>query len=93
MKIAVKFYAHLRNLIGGHSVLELDVDEPTKVSQVLSKICENSKIRQALMNENEEVKADITLLKNGREIKFLDGLETTLEEGDILAIFPLVAGG
>lgn len=69
------------------------MDEPAKVSQVLDKICENSKIRAAIMGKNNEMKDEITLLKNGREIKFLDGLDTILEQGDVIAVFPLVAGG
>ncbi len=74
-------------------MLELEMDEPIKVSHVLQKICENTRIRNAIMNENQEIRDDITLLKNGREIKFLDGFETALDEGDVIAIFPLVAGG
>ena len=35
----------------------------------------------------------LNIFKNGISIKTLDGLETTLEEGASIAIFPLVAGG
>ena len=93
MRITVKFYSYLRDQIGGHSVLELEMNEPTKVSHVLEKICENIKIREAIMSHDHEIKSDITLLKNGREIKYLNGLETAVEEGDVIAVFPLVAGG
>ncbi|MFW9848305.1 MAG: ubiquitin-like small modifier protein 1 [Candidatus Thorarchaeota archaeon] len=89
----MKFYAHLRDQIGGLSTLELYLEDTARVAQVLEKICENIKIRNALLDEDQNVKDDITLLKNGREIKFLNGLETPLVEGDEIAIFPLVAGG
>ncbi len=93
IRVTVKFYAHLRDQIGGISTLQLDLEDSARVSLVLDKLCENTKIRKALLKEDNTVKDDITLLKNGREIKFLDGLDTTLVEGDEIAIFPLVAGG
>ena len=35
----------------------------------------------------------VNILKNGRNILFQDGLSTRLEEGDLIAVFPPVAGG
>jgi molybdopterin synthase sulfur carrier subunit len=35
----------------------------------------------------------VNILKNGRNIHFLAGLDTPLEDGDIIALFPPVAGG
>ncbi|MHA2242834.1 MAG: MoaD/ThiS family protein [Candidatus Thorarchaeota archaeon] len=46
-----------------------------------------------MLDENQEIKSDITILKNGREIRFLAGLETDLDSGDEISIFPIVAGG
>jgi molybdopterin synthase sulfur carrier subunit len=33
------------------------------------------------------------VLKSGREVLHLDGMDTELEDGDQLSIFPPVAGG
>lgn len=35
----------------------------------------------------------VNIIKNGRNIEFLAGLETILEDGDVIALFPPVAGG
>jgi sulfur-carrier protein len=35
----------------------------------------------------------VNILKNGRNIYFLSGLDTPLEYGDVVALFPPVAGG
>jgi molybdopterin synthase sulfur carrier subunit len=35
----------------------------------------------------------INVLKNGREVLHLDGLDTSLDDGDRLSVFPPVAGG
>ncbi len=91
--VKVKFYAYLRQQIGGIAFIELEIADNTKVSDVLERICENAPIRNALLDENNSLRGDITLLKNGREIKFLEGLQTPLEDGDDISIFPLVSGG
>jgi len=39
------------------------------------------------------VKGFLQLLLNGRSIATLDGLDTRLEDGDIVAIIPPVGGG
>lgn len=35
----------------------------------------------------------VNILKNGRNIHFLAGLDTPLDDGDIIALFPPAAGG
>jgi len=35
----------------------------------------------------------VSILQNGRNIQFVDGLESELADGDVVAIFPPVAGG
>jgi sulfur-carrier protein len=35
----------------------------------------------------------VNILKNGRNIYFLAGLDTPLDDGDVIALFPPVAGG
>ena len=93
MKVTVKFYSYLRDLIGKKTMIELDLDEGAIISHLLTKLFLDPQIKEALLDENQELKSDITLLKNGREITFLAGMETKLEAGDEISIFPLVAGG
>jgi len=35
----------------------------------------------------------VNILRNGRNIQFLAGLDTPLADGDVIAIFPPLAGG
>ena len=93
MKVTVKFYSYLRDLIGKKAKVELDLDEGAVISHLLSELLLDPQIKDALLDDNQELKSDITLLKNGREITFLAGMETKLEPGDEISIFPLVAGG
>ena len=50
-------------------------------------------MKELIFDENDRLYSWISVLKNGRNIKSLDGVNTALTDGDILAIFPPVAGG
>ena len=93
MKVTVKFYAYLRDQVGGNEKVELDLEDDATIAQLLDELFLDPQIKEAILNDTQEIKSDITLLKDGREIKFLDGIETELDPGDEIAIFPLVAGG
>ena len=93
MKVSVKFYAHLRNLVGRRGKVELELDSDATVVQLLEELIQDRKIRKHIFDDKNELKSDITLLVNGREIKFLDGVNTMLKPGDEISFFPMVAGG
>lgn len=46
-----------------------------------------------VIDENGDLRPDIIVLVNGRNVRFLGGLRTPLKEDDEVAIFPPVAGG
>ncbi|MGY5857773.1 MAG: ubiquitin-like small modifier protein 1 [Candidatus Thorarchaeota archaeon] len=93
MKVSVKFYAHLGDLVGKKSKMEIELQEDATVSHLLDILLIDSKIKEHMLDEKGEVKSDITIMQNGREIKFLDGLDTILNPDDEIQIFPVVAGG
>ncbi|MHA1934661.1 MAG: ubiquitin-like small modifier protein 1 [Candidatus Thorarchaeota archaeon] len=93
MKVTVKFYAHLRNLVGKKRPVEVKLEDGATISRLLDELFLDSAIKEVMLDENQEIKSDITILKNGREIRFLAGLETDLDSGDEISIFPIVAGG
>lgn len=93
MKVSVRFYSHLGDLVGRKTKMEFDLRDDSTMLHLLDKLLLNSKIRQHLLDENGELSSDITYMKNGREINFLNGMDTLLEDGDEISIFPLVAGG
>jgi len=89
----VRFYSYLRNLVGRKVIVELDLIDGATISDLLEELFLDSKMKDVLLDENQEIKSDITILCNGREIKFLGGLETQVNEGDEISLFPLVTGG
>ncbi|MHA2141002.1 MAG: ubiquitin-like small modifier protein 1 [Candidatus Thorarchaeota archaeon] len=93
MRITVRFYATLRDLTGKKAPIEVDLDEGATVSNLLDALFMDSAIRDVIADENQNVKSDITILRNGREIRFLDDINTELSSGDEISIFPLISGG
>ena len=93
MKVSVKFYAHLGDLVDRKSKIEFELKDGATISHLLDELLLDSKIKQHLLDENGELNSDISILKNGREIRFLDGLKTSLAANDEISIFPMVAGG
>lgn len=63
------------------------------IRSLLEKLCVSSEHRQRIFDTEGNVRNDITILKNGRNIVFLEGLDTGLNGGDKVTIFPPVCGG
>jgi molybdopterin synthase sulfur carrier subunit len=93
MKVKVRFFGHLRDLVGKKAISELNLEAGATISSLLKKLCSDSTTKNALFDESYQLKSNITILKNGREIKFLENLDTLLGPGDQVSIFPLVVGG
>ena len=93
MKVKVRFFAYLRDLTGKRVIDEVDCEEGATISMLLDWLSSDSRIRAVLFDENQRIRSDITILKNGREIRLLEGMQTRLGSGDEIAIFPMVAGG
>ncbi|MGI6285864.1 hypothetical protein MHOCP_02950 [Moorella humiferrea] len=69
--------------------------EASTVGQLLAAILSRfgANLRQELMTPEEKLKTGIAILVNGRNINFLQGLETPLNPGDKVTIIPPAAGG
>jgi molybdopterin synthase sulfur carrier subunit len=90
--ISIKFFATFREIIGKK---EMDVEyrEGMTVGDLLQELCADSEAMQKACFENGELRDYVKLLVNGHNIQFLKGLDTVLQDGDVVAIFPPVAGG
>lgn len=50
-------------------------------------------LRERVLDDDGEVREHVNLLRNGTDVFAEDGLETELQAGDELALFPPVSGG
>ncbi len=90
----INFYATLRQLVGGKTV-EVQAAPPS--TTVLAALESVTRDRQELGDEVWRapgmLKEHIHVFVNGREISFLNGLETAVSDRDTLDVFPPVGGG
>ncbi|MGQ4913258.1 MAG: ubiquitin-like small modifier protein 1 [Candidatus Asgardarchaeia archaeon] len=93
MGIRVKFFAALWEITGEKEV-ELNGTNMT-VRELLQKLIERygEKFKKEIMDNDDKVKDHYVILVNGRNIVFLDGVNTKVKDGDLISIFPPVGGG
>ena len=92
IKVTAKFFASFREIIK-EGTIETELEEGADISRLLQVLCNSYDLQDQLFNEKNELRKWIKILINGRSIDFLEGIETKLNAGDEIAIFPPVAGG
>jgi molybdopterin synthase sulfur carrier subunit len=91
MQVTVKFFANFREVTGKSQVTVQDV---STVKELLSRLVGEFGPRlSALLYESGELRDTANVMINGRSIHMMDGLETKLKDGDVVAIFPPISGG
>ncbi|MHA1977764.1 MAG: ubiquitin-like small modifier protein 1 [Candidatus Hodarchaeales archaeon] len=64
------------------------------IANLLGKVIGNfPRLHGLLLDTNLQLGSWVVILINGRNMSLFNGIETQLREGDIIAIFPPVAGG
>ena len=96
MKIRVKGFFSIINTMENKSEIEMEVDNLT-IREVLTELSYRygKKFKDEVFDlQTNEVAPQNQILINGRHYRYLsNGLDTKLSEGDMLSIFPPVAGG
>lgn len=90
-----KLFADLAE-VGGDRRIEVDVgagDEATVGDAFDALLDGRPALRERVLTADGEVQDHINLLRNGQNVAQDDGLDTELQEGDELAMFPPVSGG
>ena len=92
MRLELKFFATFREAVGS-KFLEREYDDGATVGDVLADLeAEYEELSGQLLDDGD-LRSQINVLKNGREVLHMDGPDTALDDGDTLAVFPPVAGG
>ncbi len=97
MQVQIRFFTVLREVTGKkEESLAFPAGEKITIHSVLKKLSQtygktfNEYVYRA---ETGEVKGFLQFLINGKSASTLNGLETELKDGDVLAIVPPVGGG
>lgn len=91
MPINVRIPQPLRNLTGNQATV-------TAEGSTLQSLVDNLEstypgIRERMVDEAGQLRRFVNIYVNGDDVRFLDGMQTTLKDGDEVSIVPAVAGG
>ena len=90
--VTIKSFATLREVMDAE--IRMELREGATIRTVLALLTDRYKGLDELLFIAPDVLRDfVNILKNGRNIHFLAGLDTLLDDGDIIALFPPAAGG
>jgi sulfur-carrier protein len=90
MAVTVKIPAQLRAVTQGEG--EIEVDGET-VGEALDAVFESHQDLRDRITEDGTLRRFVNVYVSGEDIRFKQGLETELAEGDEVTILPAVAGG
>jgi molybdopterin synthase sulfur carrier subunit len=91
MSVRVRIPTPLRSATDG--VAELNLEAATVGSLIQDLETRYPAIRGRLRDDAGELRRFVNLYVNGEDVRFRDGLGTSLKAGDELSIVPAVAGG
>ncbi|HEX5955157.1 MAG TPA: ubiquitin-like small modifier protein 1 [Solirubrobacterales bacterium] len=90
MAITVKIPAQLRAVTEGEGEIEV---EGETVGEALDAVFDSHQDLRERITEDGTLRRFVNVYVSGEDIRFKDGLETELADGDEVTILPAVAGG
>lgn len=91
MPATLRIPTQLRNLSGGAAEVSL---EGGTVAELLSSLdSEHPGFAERLFDESGSLRRFVNVFVAEEDIRFLDGVDTAVNDGQIVSILPAVAGG
>ena len=91
MPITVNIPTPLRKLTNNLSEVELEAGTVGQLVDGLEGAYAG--IAEKLLDDSGEIRRYVNIFVNDEDIRFLDGKETPLKDGDNISIVPAIAGG
>lgn len=91
MPVTVRIPTPLRKFTNDQSDVEIDGGT---VGEVLDNLeAAHVGIKEKLVNDDGTIRRFVNIYVNDEDIRFLDGAETPVQDGDSVTIVPAIAGG
>jgi molybdopterin synthase sulfur carrier subunit len=93
MQLHFKFFATYRDAVGQKHLDRAYEEDSVTAGEMLADLETSYEDLAGTLLENGDVRTQVNVLVNGRDVAHIDGIDTRLEDGDTISIFPPVAGG
>ena len=91
MKVKIRFFAYFRELFQAKEI-KLELSAPVLARHVFFQIADTPERRGELFSSGR-LKPYVVVMRNGAPLPPETGLDTPLDEGDTLSVFPIIGGG
>ncbi|MBC7822824.1 MAG: MoaD/ThiS family protein [Candidatus Parcubacteria bacterium] len=91
MSVKVLIPTPLQKLTNDQATLDCDGTSVVELLESLEQSCPGIKAR--LCDEQGQLRRFVNFYVNSEDIRFLDGINTSLSDGDEVSIIPAIAGG
>jgi len=92
LKVEARLYGGLERVFQENQK-QVELTKASTVRALLEHLCNSPERRREIFDDHGQIRPDLVVLRNGRSIVFLGGLDTELNDGDAVAIFLPVRGG
>jgi len=91
--LKINLYTIYRSIAGERSV-ELDIEDGSSLSTVLTKLFAlHPQLETEFLDDEGAIREHVSMFIAGKEVYGTEGLETKLNNGEIIDIIPPVEGG
>lgn len=91
MSVKVRIPTQLRSLAGGAAEVEV---QATTVGEALKALdASHPGFSERLFDEGGELRRFVNVFLGEEDVRFMDGLSTSVPEGAVVSVVPAVAGG
>lgn len=91
MAITVRIPTALRRITQGQGEVTVEASTIAELIEALDR--EFPGMKDRLVDENGEIRKFVNFFVNDEDIRFLQGKDTPIKDGDTVAIIPAIAGG
>jgi len=91
MKVKIRSFAGFRHILGKEN--EVVLAEGASIKNLLDALCAAHGELKPLVFGESGIRDDVNVIVDGKNIAALQGMQTRLAEGDVVALFPAAIGG